>query len=144
MSAKALNEYRIHTNDNKDQLFCAEHMSDAVAAFEVGTVEVEEAVTMQTGVMVDVPDADIRFNVTVLPTAAVTAGCVALPTTFIVKSGSKVILQAVPAPSSTYTFTGWYRGIALLSSELVAEVLVIAPVAGAIADEIEARFTLVP
>lgn len=142
MALQVLNEYRAITSDQAEKVICAAKLSDAAVALETGLVTLDQVSILRKNVSVEVPDTNVRFNVTVTPEAAITAGCVALPSTFVVAAGAKVILQAVPASASGYTFAGWYRGEALLSADAVAEVAIVAPEAGAVADEIKATFTL--
>lgn len=140
MSLKTLKEYRALTKDSTELVICAEKLSDAALALESDTVELNQVTILRGSVQVEVPDSVVRFNVTVTPEEAGTAGCVALPTTFLVDPGTEVILQAVP--SAGYNFVGWYRDTTLLSNEAIASIAVVAPAAGATADEILATFEL--
>ena len=144
MALELLNEYRAITSEEVEQVICAASLSEAAAALEIGTVKLDQVSIMRKNVSVQVPDLDVRFAVKVAPEAAITAGCVALPNTYVVKAGEKVILQAVPGATSGYTFTGWFRGLVSLSTEEVAEIAIVAPPADAVADEITAQFTLTP
>ena len=144
MALETLNEFNTIDSDQVERVICAANLSAAAAAVEIGTVKLEQVNILRKNVSVQVPDADVRFNVTVEPVAAVTAGCVALPETYKVKAGSSVILQAVPGASSGYRFLGWFRGEVSLSTSAVANIAVVAPAAGEIADEIIARFELTP
>lgn len=144
MALSTLNEYRAITSDEVERVICADKLSSAAVALETGTVVLEQISILRKGVSVEIPDTDVRFNVTVSPEAAVTAGCVALPKTFVVAAGKEVILQAVPPALGGYTFAGWFRGLVSLSTDLIASIAIQAPLAGATADEIVAKFTLTP
>ena len=144
MALEQLNEYRVITSEEVEQVICAASLSAAATALEVGTVKLDQVTIMRKNVSVQVPDLDVRFNVKVVPEIAITAGCVALPGTYVVKAGEKVILQAVPGATSGYRFVGWFRGLVSLSAEEIASIAIVAPPAGEIADEILATFELAP
>jgi hypothetical protein len=141
MAIKTVDQFRLTKLNGDTTVVCAAKISDAVLMVESETVEIIQADRVASDISVDVPDADVMFNVTVSPDSAGTAGCIALPKTFIVPAGTSVILQAVPA--STYTFLGWYRGVTLLSADAIAEIAIASPVAGTTADEIVAKFQTV-
>ena len=142
MAIQQLSEFRAITSDEVEHVICAENLSAAAAALEVGTVKLDQVSILRRVVGVQIADLDVRFTVKVAPEAAVTAGCVALPGTYVVKVGEKVILQAVPAAASGYHFTGWFRGAVSLSEDEVASIAIVAPPADSVADEITAQFAL--
>ena len=144
MAIVTLGEFRALLADETERVICAENLSAAALALETGTVVLEQVSRVRKSVSVEVPDADVRFNVKVSPEAAITAGCVALPETFVVAAGKEVILQAVPPAAGGYSFLGWFRGLVELSTDPIASIAIQAPAPGAIADEIVAKFQLIP
>ena len=144
MALRPLNEYKAITSEEVEHIVCAESLSAAAAALEIDPVKLDQVSINRKNVSVQVPDTDVRFNVKVVPEAAITAGCVALPGTYVVKAGEKVILQAVPGATSGYRFVGWFRGLVSLSADPIASIAIVAPLAGEIADEILATFELTP
>lgn len=142
MALSLTNEYRALAEDGSEKVICADKLSNAAVALETGDAVLTQISILRKNVNVETPDVMARFTVTVSPEAAATAGCIALPETFVVAVGSNVILEARLPPLGGYTFLGWYRGEALVSSDLIASVAIQAPASGAIADEIVAKFQL--
>lgn len=141
MSLVVMKEFRANTDENVEKIVLGEKLSDAALALEAEGDVLDQLTLLRRTVSVQVPDPTVRFNVTVSPAPAITAGCVALPATFLVKPGDKVILQAVPVDG--YNFTGWFRGAVLVEADAIAEVAIVAPAAGEVADEILAVFEAV-
>jgi len=135
-----LKEFRAITKDSREVVICADSLSMAATQLEVGDTELTQVSVLRDSVTVDVPDPTVRFRVSITPEAAETAGCVALPGTYLVATGTEVIFQAVE--EAGYTFVGWYRDDVLVSEDPVAAIAIVAPAAGSDADEIEARFLL--
>jgi len=144
MSLSTLSEYQITDDIGTQTVMVADKLSTAAAQAEaVGPTVVTQVSRIRPSVQVDVPVVipNVLFQVEVSPSAAGIAGCVALPESYTVPEGTEVILEAHIPASAGYTFTGWYRGLTLVSALAIAKIAVVAPTGPAVADVITAKFT---
>jgi hypothetical protein len=145
MALQELSEYKAITDASQEVVICAAKLSDAALQIEGAypTAKVIQVSRIRESVEVDVPLANVLFQIQVSPDGAAAAGCIAAPSSFIVQPGDKVIAQAIIPSGAGFTFTGWYRGTSQLSAALIAELTIAAPADGAISDVITAKFTAV-
>ena len=138
-----LSEYEVADENGVTTVIVAPTLSDAAKEIEDGTGSpvLVQVSRVKRAVAVDVPLPSIQFNTQVLPAPAAAAGCLALPSSFIVAAGSKVVLEAVAPVGSDYAFTNWNRNGTVLSTDLIAEIDLVEPSGGALADIITALFT---
>jgi hypothetical protein len=150
MAMQTLSEFETLSEDtgfgSTRSVVVAEKLSDAALELEnSGAVVLVQVSRTKKEVQVEGPDVPpVLFEVVVFPDAADAAGCLALPTSYTVDVGTEIILEAVAPEASGYAFTGWYRGLTLLSSDTIARVAVAAPTGAATSDVITAKFDLVP
>jgi hypothetical protein len=106
----------------------ADKAETAAHVFEKSSDPVTQVVREHT-VQDFVPDADVYFQTEVAPQGAVAAGCTAAPKgQYHRTAGDRVIFTADPATG--WSFGGWYRNDALISSDAEAEIAVEALQAG--------------
>lgn len=143
MALQTLSEFQVTDEDGHSSLIVADKLSTAAAQIEggTGTPVLTQVARTERSVSVDVPLADIQFNTQVLPAPAAAAGCIALPTSFVVPAGSKVVLEAMAPVGSGYEFTNWNRAGTVISTDALAEIQLVEPSGDAIADIITALFT---
>jgi len=142
MGIKKLNEYRVTFDDNTDQAFMAENARAVTKTLETTERHIVQLSRVKVGVGVETPIRNVKFLVTVTPDGAGVNGCRAVPDTWVVPEGTKVIFTAIPADG--YQFDGWFKkgDPAVLSSNTVAELPVEYPEdPEALYTEFEAQFS---
>jgi len=142
MGIKNLNEYRVTFDDNTDTTFMAENSRAATKTLETDQRHIVQLSRVKVGVGVETPIRNIKFTVTVIPEGAATNRCRAVPDTWVVPEGTKVIFTAIPADG--YQFDGWFKknDPTPLSGDTVAELLVEYPTdPEALCAEFEAHFS---
>jgi hypothetical protein len=140
MSRKILNEFRLLYRNGTEKTFAAEFLKDAAALNETETARLAQATLVKSDIEVEVPEPipDVPFITAITPEGAADGGCKATPTAYTLPAGAEVVFQALPAAG--FTFTGWYHGAELLSTELIARIALTPPPEGDAATVYEARF----
>jgi glycine/D-amino acid oxidase-like deaminating enzyme len=140
-----LNEYRLDFEDNTSTIFMARSATKAVTALERDEKVVVALNRIKTGVGVETPIRNVKFETVVIPEGALINRCRAIPEVWIVPEGTKVIFTAIP--SDGYQFDGWFAsdGATMLSQDLVAELVVNFPSSSeALTEIIQAHFSPIP
>jgi uncharacterized repeat protein (TIGR02543 family) len=118
------NEFRIIFQDETEKKHLAQSLKQAAADYDTPVNPITQITRTRVGVTVDIPDPAIivDFETTVIPEGAVSAGCIATPTKYAVRSGTPVVFEAIPADG--YTFDGWFAGDTELETSAIAEITV--------------------
>ena len=115
--------------------------SDISKVCEIFTATLEDLTSVrltETGIMANIPEADVLFKTSVLSAEAEAAGCAAYPSSYTVKESTPVVFSAVPAAG--YEFVNWTRGVTILGTEATLSIPVTKLTGGELIADIVANF----
>ena len=122
-----LNAYEIIATSESKKTVVAADLKTAVNSLVDTLDPIVSARLTARGLTVDVPDANVRFQTTVLDEDAEAAGCKAYPIVHEIEANTEVIFTAVPVEG--YQFVNWSRGSVTLSEDAEA-VIAVTPLTG--------------
>lgn len=105
MAVENLNSYKVIMENGDTHEAVAESIEKCARLFSTQGAETFSITRTKKGVSVLVPEAKVKFSVTVTPVDAANAGASALPNNYTVDAGEKVLFQAVAPPG--FKFDSW-------------------------------------
>ena len=137
-----LNSYEIINSSGTKRTVVADTIKKAVGAIVDILDPIVSARKLATGLSVEIPDPNVRFQTVILETDAEVAGCKAYPLVHEVEANKEVIFTAVPAVG--YVFVNWSRGAVTLSTDAEALISVTPLVGDEVIATITANFAIEP
>jgi uncharacterized repeat protein (TIGR02543 family) len=118
------NEFRIIFQDETEKKHLAYSLKQAAQDYDTPDNPITQVTRTRVGVTVDIPDpvVIVDFETTVTPEGAVSAGCIATPSKYAVRSGTPVVFEAIAADG--YTFDGWFQETTALGTSAISEITV--------------------